>query len=134
MTTLVDTSVWSLLLRRDRPGESPELQRLRAVLAGADTVITTGVVMLELLTGVRATAVPVIEAHLRPLLHLTPGYDDYVAAAALRTELRARGVQFGAVDALIAQLCIAHSLTLLTTDADFRHAARHTALDVWAPR
>jgi predicted nucleic acid-binding protein len=36
------------------------------------------------------------------------------------------------VDALIAQLCIAHDLVLLTTDADFRHASRHIPLRVWS--
>jgi predicted nucleic acid-binding protein len=35
------------------------------------------------------------------------------------------------VDALIAQICIRNRLTLLTTDQDFTHAARHCPLAVW---
>jgi predicted nucleic acid-binding protein len=37
----------------------------------------------------------------------------------------------GTIDALLAQLCIRHELTLLTTDNDFVHAALHSALKVW---
>jgi predicted nucleic acid-binding protein len=45
---------------------------------------------------------------------------------------RQAGVQIGTVDAVLAQLCIRHDLTLLTTDRDFTHAARHCRLRVWA--
>ena len=35
------------------------------------------------------------------------------------------------VDALLARLCIRHEMTLLTTDKDFLHAAKHCPLSVW---
>jgi predicted nucleic acid-binding protein len=41
-------------------------------------------------------------------------------------------VQIGTIDALLAQLCIRHQLTLLTTDQDFAHAARHCQLRIWS--
>jgi predicted nuclease of predicted toxin-antitoxin system len=47
---------------------------------------------------------------------------------------RQAGAQIGTVDALIAQLCIRHELTLLTTDKDFTHAAKHCQLCVWPAR
>jgi hypothetical protein len=34
---------------------------------------------------------------------------------------------------LATKLCIRHELTLLTTDVDFGHIAKHTSLHVWAP-
>lgn len=40
-------------------------------------------------------------------------------------------MQLATVDALIAQLAIRHELTLLTTDRDFSHAARHIPLRLW---
>jgi len=43
-------------------------------------------------------------------------------------------VQLGTIDALLAQLCIHHHLTILTTDGDFGLAAQHCPLKVWAPR
>ena len=51
MTLLVDTSVWSLALRRDTAASEPEVQQLQDALLGADVVVTTGLVLQELLQG-----------------------------------------------------------------------------------
>jgi predicted nucleic acid-binding protein len=40
-------------------------------------------------------------------------------------------VQLGTIDALLAQLCVRHELTLLTTDNDFARAASHCPLRLW---
>lgn len=134
MALLVDTSVWSLLFRRERPPEVPELGALRSALRGDESVVTTGVVVLELLYGiVSETVATELGARLRALPLLTPTFDDHAHAAMLRTHLRSRGVQIGPIDALLAQIAIAGDHTLLTTDADFRHAAAHVPLRVWNP-
>jgi hypothetical protein len=54
-----------------------------------------------------------------------------VHAAELRNSCRRSGVQIGTIDALLAQLCLTHSLTLLTTDRDFAHVSRLTGLRIW---
>jgi predicted nucleic acid-binding protein len=41
-------------------------------------------------------------------------------------------VQIGTIDALLAQLCIRHGLTMVTADADFTHVAEHSRLKVWS--
>jgi predicted nucleic acid-binding protein len=132
MTLLVDTSVWSLALRRDAEGAEPEVQELREALFGSDVVVTTGLVLQELLqgfSGAKAQAQIVERFAALPLLQ--PDRDDHIGAAALRNACRRAGVQIGTIDALLAQLAIRHDLTLLTTDKDFTHAARHCALHVW---
>ena len=50
MNLFVDTSVWSLALRRDSPPEGSEVLRLRGALVGG-TIYTTGLVLQELLQG-----------------------------------------------------------------------------------
>jgi predicted nucleic acid-binding protein len=50
MTVLVDTSVWSLALRRDSPPNSPEAVQLTKALE-SELVVTTGLIMQELLQG-----------------------------------------------------------------------------------
>jgi predicted nucleic acid-binding protein len=40
-------------------------------------------------------------------------------------------VQIDTIDALLAQLCLRHDLTMLTADRDFRDSARHCALKLW---
>jgi hypothetical protein len=42
----VDTSVWSLALRRDGDSTAPEVQALRRALEGGEIVVTTGLVLL----------------------------------------------------------------------------------------
>lgn len=59
---------------------------------------------------------------------LNPSRDTYIQAAMLRNTCRRHGVQIGTIDAVIAQLCIEHDLSLLTADNDFIHAARFVPL------
>ncbi len=135
MTLLVDTSVWSLALRRDAEVEAPEVDALKEALAGADVVVTTGLVLQELLQGFAGPkASAQIVERFSALALLQPERDDHVAAAGLRNACRQKGVQLGTVDALIAQLCIRHDVILLSTDLDFVHAAKHCSLKVWSAR
>ena len=132
MTILVDTSVWSLALRRDGDQSAPEVQALKDALLGDDLVVTTGLVLQELLQGVSgARSHAQILARFAALQLIQPDRDDHVAAAAIRNHCRRAGVQIGTVDAVLAQLCIRHDMTLLTTNKDFTNAARHCALTVW---
>ncbi len=132
LSVLVDTSVWSLALRRDRPDITPELAELRRVLRGHEPVFTTGLVLQELLQGFRGPrARDAIIDRFAALPFLRPEREDQIAAADLRNDCRRRGVQVGTIDALLAQLCIRFELTLLTTDADFARIAEHHALNVW---
>ena len=124
MSVFVDTSVWSLALRRDRPDITPELTELRRVLRGHEPVFTTGLVLQELLQGFRGPrARDAIIERFAALPSLRPEREDHIAAADLRNDCRRRGIQVGTIDALLAQLCIRFELTLLTTDADFARIA-----------
>ena len=104
----------------------------RAAIAGGDSIVTTGVILQELLqgfTGPRARKGIVERFAALPLL--IPDRRDYIDAADLRNRCRRSGIQVGTIDALLAQLCIRHDLTLLTTDGDFSLIAKHSALRVW---
>jgi predicted nucleic acid-binding protein len=132
MTLLVDTSVWSLALRRDAQADEPQVHQLRKALLGSEVVVTTGLILQELLqgfSGPKAQAQIVERFAALPLLQ--PDRDDHINAAALRNTCRRAGVQVGTIDALLAQLCIRHNVTLLTTDQDFTHAAKHCPLHIW---
>jgi predicted nucleic acid-binding protein len=132
VSLLVDTSVWSLALRRGAPPDVPEIRALRGALAGAEIVATTGVILQELLQGVvpERARTQIIEMF-AALEYLAPSREDHVAAAGVRNRLRSAGVQVGTIDALIAHLAIAGGHTLLTTDNDFRSASGHISLQLW---
>jgi predicted nucleic acid-binding protein len=51
VTLLVDTSVWSLAFRRDVESTAPEVKALRAAIGGGDSIVTTGLILQELLQG-----------------------------------------------------------------------------------
>ena len=132
MTLFVDTSVWSLALRRDAVPAVSEVTALVEAIRGGEALVTTGLVLQELLQGFlgpkaqtqileRFSAVPL----------LVPDRNDHVEAAALKNRYRRGGVQIGTIDALLAQLCIRHELTMLTSDNDFKRIAERSSLRLW---
>lgn len=129
MSFFVDTSVWSLALRRDAPSGHAAVAVLRKALMNDGTVVTTGIVLQELLQGFHGPKdqARIIE-RMQVLPLVNPTRDTHIQAARLRNTCRRRGVQLGTIDALIARLCIEHDLALLTADKDFVHAARFVPL------
>ena len=132
MTLLVDTSVWSLALRRDQESSVPEVAALRHGLQAGEVLVTTGLILQELLQGFsgprdRKNIIDRFGA----LPMLNPDRQDHIDAAEFRNTCRRAGIQLGTIDALLAQLCIHHQLVLLTTDRDFERATAHGPLRVW---
>jgi predicted nucleic acid-binding protein len=132
LTLFVDTSVWSLALRRDRLPDAREVSVLVEAIRNDETLVTTGFVLQELLQGFSGPkARDQIISHLSAVPLLVPDRDDHIEAAALRNKCRRSGVQIGTIDALLAQLCIRHDLTMLTTDNDFERIAERSDLRIW---
>ena len=132
MSLFVDTSVWSLAFRRDAPALTKEVRELVRALEAGEELITTGLVLQELLQGFsgpknraqiidRFTALPL----------LIPDRRDHVNAAELRNKCRRGGIQIGTIDALLAQLCLRHDLIMLTTDGDFANLAGYCGLKLY---
>ena len=131
MNILVDTSVWSLALRRDITPDIPEVHLLSRCLQRQDTLFTTGLIVQELLQGFHGPKhrERIIE-HFSSFHVIVPDLQDHIGAAALRATCRRRGIQVGTIDVLIAQLAIGRDLELLTTDHDYVHMARHAPLRI----
>lgn len=135
MSLLVDTSVWSLALRRDGETATAEVLALRDALLGADQVFTTGLVLQELLQGFAGPkARTQIVERFASLGFIQPDREDHLEAAEIRNACRRRGVQIGTIDALLIELCRRHDLVLLSTDKDFEAAAKHVDFRLWAGR
>jgi predicted nucleic acid-binding protein len=129
LSLFVDTSVWSLAFRRDPPFEAVEVQALIRAIEGGETILTTGLILQELLqgfTGPKARQQILERFSAVPLLN--PDREDHIRAADLRNRCRRGGVQVGTIDALLAQLCLRHGLTMLTTDNHDKHMARYCEL------
>jgi predicted nucleic acid-binding protein len=128
VSVLVDTSVWSLALRRDAPRASREVEALSAAVERG-VVCLTGAILQEVIQGFPSpdrSRRLVNELAPFPLLTLHRG--DYVYAAEIRNKCRAKGLAVTTIDAQIAAAAINHRCTLLTADRDFDGIARHFPL------
>ena len=89
MTLFVDTSVWSLALRRDWVSSAAEVVALRQALEGGDTIVTTGLILQELLQGFAgARAHKAIVERFSALPSLNPERQDHIDAAVLPGQCR----------------------------------------------
>lgn len=132
MSLFVDTSVWSLALRRNSPSAVAEVQALTRAIEAGETIVTTGLVLQEILqgfSGPKASAEILDRFSAVPLL--VPDRDDHIQAADLRNRCRRAGIQIGTIDALFAELCIRHDLTMLSADNDFKDVAGQCPLKLW---
>ena len=127
---LADTSAWVEYLRATG---SPVHGRLRNLIADEGELVTTEVVMMELLAG---ETTPEGVARLRRLLGrfdllAVEGLADYEAAAELHRRCRAGGETVrNLTDCLIAAVAVRHGAALLHRDQDFDVIARHTRLRI----
>lgn len=127
MMTLVDTSVWSLALRRRAEVRSPREERIVAAwthLIEQGTVLLIGPIRQEVLTGIRERTV---FARLRNALRAFPdlrlGRDDFESAAECASQLRAGGLAASVIDALICSVARRRRCTIFTADRDFERFA-----------
>ena len=125
MSLFVDTSVWSLALRRDNPQGGGEVALLQRALSEGGAVFSTGLVLQELLQGFAgARASSQIIERFAALPFIVPDRVDHIQAARIRNRCHQKGIQTGTIDALLAQLCLRHELALLTTDKDFQYISK----------
>jgi predicted nucleic acid-binding protein len=120
MKVLVDTSVWSLALRRKTPRSHPKAQTLSELIASGQSVFLTGIILQETLQGVRDAAnFARLDGFLEPFPLLIPERSTFKQAAQLFSKCRAAGTPVPTVDCLIAAIAIAADCRLLTDDGDF---------------
>jgi hypothetical protein len=125
MRVLVDTSVWSLSLRKERPTEHPTVEKLVALLRSDEDVFLTGLILQEILQAFRSdSSFREVARHLEPFPLLVLERDDFISAASLHRKCAARGVSTSTSDCQIAIAAIRHDCWLLSADKDFERIAR----------
>lgn len=123
MKVLVDTSVWSLALRRSRSGPDPAVAELRSLIDEGRVAII-GPIRQELLSGVRTVeSVALLREHLHAFSDEPLESADFERAAEHFNTCRRRGVQGSNTDFLICAAAERRELPILTTDADFTRFA-----------
>jgi hypothetical protein len=138
MNALIDTSVWSLALRRRHKDLTAAEQTVVGELAdltreGRARII--GLIRQELLSGIRT---PTQYERLRAALRAFPDEpittSDYEAAAQAGNACRAKGIAPSVVDVLICQIAMSRQWSIFTTDPDFKNYAKALPIMLHMPR
>jgi hypothetical protein len=134
MMVLVDTSVWSLALRRQNVPSDPYVQELNDLITEFRAQII-GPVRQEILSGIR---VPVqfekLRDHLRAFPDLELLTEDYERAAEFLNMCRSKGIQGSNTDFLISAVADRYNIPILTTDKDFALYQQHLPVKLHIPR
>lgn len=121
MRILVDTSVWSLALRKkDRNiSEDKIIENFTEIIRNLDLVII-GPIRQEVLSGI---AEKERFEELRDRISIFEDYkidtQDYVLAASLYNQCRKKGIQGSHIDYLICAVSLNNQFSILTLDKDF---------------
>lgn len=124
---IVDTSVWIDHFRgkRNRGTDS-----FSAVIETSDDIAVCGIIMTEVLQGIRSDKeFEITKSVLLNLLYLPIIKSTFVSASGLYRTIRKQGKTIRSpVDCIVAALCIEHEVTLLQNDKDFEVIALYAPL------
>jgi predicted nucleic acid-binding protein len=138
MSVLVDTSIWSLALRRRRRHLTAAEQVLvdeLSDLTREGRVRIIGVVRQELLSGIKTPAqYEKLCSALRAFPDESITTTAHEGAAKASNTCRAKGIVSSVVDALICEIALARQWSIFTTDPDFKNYARVLPISLHAPR
>lgn len=127
MKILVDTSIWSLALRRPlrtRVVSAPEVVELQRLISNFRVAII-GSIRQEILSGIREPSkFEKIRGELAPFVDFSLTREHYELAASLYNKCRAKGVQGSNTDFLICAAAISESMPVFSTDKDFVQFAK----------
>ncbi|MBI4784193.1 MAG: PIN domain-containing protein [Oscillatoriophycideae cyanobacterium NC_groundwater_1537_Pr4_S-0.65um_50_18] len=126
MSVIVDTSVWSLALRRSTSPTVPlAVTQLRNLITD-DQAVFLGAIRQEILSGVRSSEQFIrLRAYLRAFPDLDLITEDYELAAEFFNICRSNGIQGSNTDFLICAVAHRRSYSILTTDNDFQSFHLH---------
>jgi predicted nucleic acid-binding protein len=134
MNVLVDTSVWSLSLRRAKRVDDTASKEL-AELIREGRVVMMGPIRQELLSGIKMKSqYELLRDHLRAFSDLTLELADYEDAAEAFNRCRERGIQGSNTDFLICSAALRRELAVFTTDNDLLQYGKVLKLKLHEPR
>ncbi|MBL7203955.1 MAG: PIN domain-containing protein [Desulfobacteraceae bacterium] len=125
MKVIVDTSVWSLALRRDKQEFSAPVKELRHMIHD-HRVQMIGPIRQEILSGIRSESqFKKLQKHLESFPDLPVLTEDYVTAAKYFNRCRSKGIQGSNTDFLICAMAVRNKFSIYTTDKDFDLFSKH---------
>jgi predicted nucleic acid-binding protein len=119
MKVIVDTSVWSLALRRNSSAGEKHVKELEELIKEVRAQLI-GPVRQELLSGIRSEKqYELLKNHLRAFRDLDIETEDFELAAAYFNAARKKGIQASNTDFLICAVSTRRRMPVFTADRDF---------------
>jgi predicted nucleic acid-binding protein len=137
MRVLVDTSIWSLALRRagEISGEDQVLVSELRELINEVRVAIIGPIRQELLSGISTKAqFDTLKEHLQAFEDLPISREDYNRAAEFFNTCRQSGIQGSQIDFLICSVAAGAGLPIFTSDQDFLLYVKLLPIILYKPR
>jgi predicted nucleic acid-binding protein len=127
MKVLVDTSVWSLALRKSEKNEAEiGIVEVLAELVRDTNVIIIGPIRQEILSGIsQKTKFEELKEKLSIFKDQTLLSDDFVLAAEYFNLCRSNGIQGSHIDFLICAFSVNNKYQILTLDKDFQNYKKY---------
>ncbi len=124
MNILVDTSIWSIVLRRPKnnifSSDETDIAEDLKELIKEMRVSIIGPVRQEILSGIPdKNQFDKLKDFLRPFSDIPVETDDYEKAAEFYNICRKRGIQGSHTDFLICAIAVRYELEIFTSDKDF---------------
>lgn len=130
MKVLVDTCVWSQVLRYNTPNH--ELSKIMTELINNGLVVIIGQIRQELLSGISGSR------QFNELKKMLSAFNDiqlntthFEKAAEFNNICRAKGVQGSSVDFIICAVAHLESLYIFTTDRDFENYQKYLPIKLF---
>lgn len=120
---LVDTTVWIDLFNGQ---DTVQIQKLEKLINERTDLCTCGVVLAEVLQGIRnETEFQRTKKVLSNLLYLPMNRSTYIQSANIYRKLRTEGITIRKpIDCMIASVCIENEAALIHNDKDFTFIAK----------
>lgn len=126
MNVLVDSSVWSLALRRNTTNDAIAIVNTLRDLIADGRVVLLGAIRQEVLSGVRyKEQFTRLQEYLRAFPDLELTTEDYELAAEFFNTCRTKGVQGSNTDFLLCAVAHRCGYSIFTTDKDFENFRVH---------
>ncbi len=134
MNVLIDTSVWSLALRRGSPADHLAIADLTELI-GELRVRMIGPIRQELLSGVKSESqFEKLRSYLSAFPDVPLETADFEKAAKFFNICRRNGIQGSNTDFLICSVAHTRDLDIFTSDKDFLDLRRHLPIRLYSAR
>jgi Predicted nucleic acid-binding protein, contains PIN domain len=130
MKVLVDTCIWSYVLRHKNPNLGIEIKLKEIIKDGRLAII--GPVRQEVLSGIsKETQFESLRDHLSSFEDIPLTSQHFVKAAEFSNICLKKGIQGSTTDFLICSVAYLENLQIFTTDLDFNNYKKHLPIELF---